>query len=185
MSRGKYAVKAAKRDDARHWDHVDHLTERLTEAKLRARQVERDAAALPHVQKKLAELEQKVADDAELQEIFDKALAYSKALKKAYADLRALQRALCEAAGDLLRAKDVPMPDFAEYIARRWPGLVIKDSHADYVARWGVPNNSLSEDAVRRIQKARGQRLVTPDGDDAADLFIKKFAPDVPTGEDQ
>lgn len=179
MAKGKYAARAAKHQTEAQYQHIDRLTDQLAEAKIRARQYERDAALVPHLRKRLEELEYKLDNDVVVQEILDKALAYRKALERAFEKNRGLQQAICEASGDLLRATNATTVDFAEYIGRRWPGLIMEHSDTEhYTTRWGVPRKPLSEEAVKRLQRARGLRAITPDGDDAADLFIKVFAAD-------
>jgi hypothetical protein len=56
MTRGKHAVQASKRRLEATQSHVDHLTDQLVEAKLRARQHEKAAIRLPMIEEELARL---------------------------------------------------------------------------------------------------------------------------------
>lgn len=63
MAKGKEAVAAARRRYEASIEHIDRLTSELTEAKVRAKMSETDAAKVPHLQQQLLELRQRL--DAE------------------------------------------------------------------------------------------------------------------------
>jgi len=63
MPRGKEAAKAARRRHEMAMEHIDRLTDDVVSHKLRAKQVEGNAAMVPGLQRRIRELEQQLAEE--------------------------------------------------------------------------------------------------------------------------
>lgn len=160
MAKGKQAVAAANRRLEAAQDHIDRLTEQLTEAKLRARQVEAQASQVPALKKRIAKLEEPDPVVTRIAEWWD-------TIEKDWLDInKELNRWKSIVADYILvdcQERGLTGVEYVEYLSRRYPDLFRPDGQQDAISK-GAPwrrskvERRLPEEAVRRLQMARGER---------------------------
>lgn len=164
MAKGKHAAASANRRLEAAQDHIDRLTDQLTEAKLRARQVERVAAQVP-------KLQQRIQDDAPIvQEVAE----WWRNGVKNWAAIERRLKYLKETvlAGYLNLVMDhynMTLVEAMEWMTRKYPDLFMESSETQRIVDGGPwardpQHRRLSDEAVRRIQQKNGDRHIdTPD----------------------
>lgn len=123
MARGKEAVLAERRRVEARDELIDRLTSELTEAKLRARKVEAEAAKVPALVAEGAKLRQQIESD----ELLTASLEANRAWKRiATEDLERRRAAFMELRKFFsdLRAPLGTGPDRTEFLKRRYPALL-------------------------------------------------------------
>lgn len=164
MAKGKHAAASANRRLEAAQDHIDRLTDQLTEAKLRARQVERVAAQVP-------KLQQRIQDDAP---IIQQVAEWWKGGTKAWAEmenrLTYMYSVVIRGYIRLVMAHyGMTVTEAVEWMTRQYPELWNKGPATHRIVRGGPwvtdpGQRRLSDEAVRRIQQKNGERHIdTPD----------------------
>lgn len=170
MARGKHAVKAANRRAESAHEIIDRLTSELAEAKLRARQVETEAAKVPALSKRVVELQQERDGDELLNWAMNELNEWRRVQK---ADERRRKDALRQL-GRLAADVGILIPggggevDALEFIRRRYPAFLSALMAADLTDentthRWSrqrIHDDRLSDEALRRLQAVHGERLL-------------------------
>lgn len=156
--RGKQGAKAERRRVESAGETIAQLSAALSEAKKRARDAERAAAAIPGMRARIAALEA----DPVVEEVAEWAaeIRRNRALQRsrwdaAKPDWWRLLNDLCDHAFSL-----ETQCDRVEFVFRRYPLLMKFLGHCDtmeYEHR-AIKAHTLSPDAARRLERARGLR---------------------------
>lgn len=164
MAKGKEALAAANRRYQAAVQHIDRLTSELAEAKIRAKEAEKLAVKVPHLEERLQVAEEKLATDSVVAELYDRVELCLARLKEWKEHDERLKSSTLTLLRDYARLTQMTTPELVEFAVRRIPqffrdGSAISDGKP---FRRHMPAG-LSDDAVRRLQKLRGERGIDID----------------------
>ena len=174
MARGKHAARSNVRRADAMAEHIDRLTEQLTDAKTRVKLAEERARRAELLRERVAYLENQIENDemmAKFLTTWDTLAGETHWLNQQFELLKgAFIQAVCDvmkAAGEaaFMGQTVFGYADINEFIVRRYPkyGLAMRNADSRvYVAPSDVKMLRLTDEQVIRLQKLRGDRGAFP-----------------------